>query len=85
VNISSGFRCTKHQEDIKKDPKFETAKGTSSHELGMAADVNCGFFSGKLLAELARKAGFQNIGVGRSFIHVDVRPGGPREWGYKNR
>jgi uncharacterized protein YcbK (DUF882 family) len=82
IAITSGYRCSGHQESLRK-LGYETAKGVSSHEKGLAVDIVCGAFDGKMLAELAEKAGFQNIGIGRRFIHVDVRPGGPRRWGYK--
>jgi zinc D-Ala-D-Ala carboxypeptidase len=79
--IDSGYRCHSHQKELRA-LGYETAAGRSSHEDGLAADVRCGAFSGKLLAELAEKAGFQNIGTAKYWIHVDVRPGGPRRWEY---
>lgn len=82
ITITSGCRCAQKQEALRK-AGYETATGISSHEKGLAADIVCGAFDGKMLAALAKKAGFKNIGIGRRFIHVDVRAGGPREWGYK--
>lgn len=82
ITITSGYRCPAQQKNLRA-LGYETAKGVSSHERGLAVDIVCGAFDGKMLAELARKAGFKNIGIGRRFIHVDVRAGGPREWGYR--
>jgi uncharacterized protein YcbK (DUF882 family) len=82
IAITSGYRCEGKQEDLRR-AGYETAKGVSSHQLGLAVDIVCGAYDGKQLADLAQRAGFQNIGAARRFIHVDVRPGGPRRWGYK--
>lgn len=81
IEVTSGYRCQKHQDNLSS-LGYETVK-KSSHQEGLAVDIVCGAFDGKMLTELAEKAGFQNIGTGRRFIHVDVRSGGPRRWGYK--
>lgn len=81
IDVINGYRCEAYQENLRARG-YETAKGVSSHQKGLAADIVCGAFDGKMLAEKARKAGFRNIGTGRRFIHVDEREGGPREWGY---
>jgi uncharacterized protein YcbK (DUF882 family) len=81
IHITSGYRCSSHQADLRAQG-FETAKGVSSHEKGWAVDIVCGAYDGPQLAEMAAKAGFENIGVSHRFIHVDIRPGGPRRWGY---
>jgi uncharacterized protein YcbK (DUF882 family) len=84
IVITSGYRCSAYQEELRVQG-YETAKGKSSHELGLAVDIVCGAYDGAQLTELAEKAGFQNIGTARRFIHLDVRPGGPRRWGYLKR
>lgn len=81
ISITSGYRCKEYQQDLR-DKGYETSKGPSSHELGIAADILCGAYDGKQLAELAEKVGFKNIGIGRRFIHVDLREDGPRRWEY---
>ncbi len=81
LTITSGHRCAFHQKELR-DKGYETAAGPSSHESGLAADIVCGAFDGRLLAELAERSGFENIGVGKRMIHVDVRPNGPRRWVY---
>jgi len=83
ITILSGYRCHAHQKRLRESG-IETAVGRSSHEDGLAADIRCGAFSGKLLAELAEKVGFKNIGIFKFGLHVDVRPGGPRRWEYKS-
>jgi uncharacterized protein YcbK (DUF882 family) len=82
IMLTSGYRCAYHQQELR-DKGYETAIGPSSHEMGLAADIECGAFSGSLLADYAAKAGFQNIGIAKRMIHVDLRPGGPRRWEYK--
>lgn len=84
ITVMSGYRCHSHQKTLRATPGFETSVGRSSHEDGLAADIRCGAFSGKLLAELAEKVGFQNIGIFKYGVHLDVRPGGPRRWEYKS-
>lgn len=82
ISITSGYRCKDHQQDLRNQG-YETAKGQSSHELGIAADVLCGAYDGKQLAAIAEKVGFNNIGVAKRFIHVDLRTDGPHRWEYK--
>lgn len=78
--ITSGFRCEKHQQDLRNSG-METAKGVSSHELGKAVDLRCTTLSTEDLAKAAEEVGFTNIGVARNFIHLDVREG-VRKWTY---
>jgi zinc D-Ala-D-Ala carboxypeptidase len=78
IKVTSGFRCTRHQIDLKA-MGFETAKGTSSHELGMAADITCEDVPA--LVSACEKE-FRAIGVARRFVHVDLRRDKPRRWGY---
>ncbi len=83
LTITSAFRCSRYQQ-VLRDKGYETAKGISSHEMGMAVDVvpspHTPENMAKLEASLAKR--FPNIGVSSRFIHVDKRPGGPRRWGY---
>jgi len=81
ITITSGTRCQKYQQELR-EKGAETSKGPSSHEKGIGCDIVCGAFDGKQLAKIARECGFNNIGIGKRFIHVDEREGGPREWRY---
>jgi uncharacterized protein YcbK (DUF882 family) len=81
ITITSGTRCHDHQDDLRKSGA-ETSVGISSHERGVACDMVCGAYDGEQLAAIAREAGFQNIGIGKRFIHADEREDGPREWRY---
>lgn len=86
VNISSGYRCADYQDTLKRRG-YETAKGVSQHELGRAADLfvirSLRHVSGSELEHYARKAGFKAIGVGVSWVHVDLREG-DKKWFYKS-
>jgi hypothetical protein len=93
IHITEGFRCAARQAELRGarnadgTPKYLTANGTSSHELGMAADLRTGKHSGVELEALARKVGFKAVGVGERFIHVDTRdilttPEKTRRWVY---
>ena len=68
VLITSGFRCPKHNANVKGSP-------TSSHMKGLAADIatptdgmRCRVVGGLL------DAGFTRIGVYPTFVHVDCDP-----------
>ena len=63
--INSGIRCSRHNEAVN-------GKSTSSHLKGVAVDLRCkeGHTRIKMLKVLAPL--FDRIGVGKTFIHVDV-------------
>lgn len=85
MEITSGYRCTKHQEDIRKSGISTVVAAKSQHELGNAADI-------KLLSLTVPNSlpfieiHFDSIGFARNFTHVDLRPrradGTKRTWNY---
>lgn len=80
--ITSAYRCAAYQDDLRARG-FETAKGISQHQLGRAADVMTKLHSGPQLEQVADEAGFDAIGVGKRFVHVDLRKDKPnRRWTY---
>jgi uncharacterized protein YcbK (DUF882 family) len=76
--ITSGFRTAEHQQRLKESG-YPTAKGISSHELGIAVDI---FYNGddKLL-KLFKKE-FPCVGVAKNFLHGDLRSDKKRFWSY---
>jgi uncharacterized protein YcbK (DUF882 family) len=84
IRITSGFRCDARQYDLGKKG-YETSKGISTHQLGKAADIHAADLIGLELEKAARKAGFRAVGVGKRWVHVDVRSDKDRSWEYKNR
>ena len=82
VLITSGYRCESHQKELES-LGYETVRN-SQHLIGMAADVCVRNRTGKDLEILARKAGFQAVGVAKSWIHVDLRFDKDRRWKYSN-
>jgi len=64
--INSGYRTIEHNKAVGSSP-------TSSHLKGLAADISC-LTNTQLTAILPAliRAGFTRIGIGRSFVHVDV-------------
>ncbi len=68
VNITSGVRCKEHNKAVGGKP-------TSSHLKGLAVDIKCAV-GGKrfLLLDEAFGVGFSRIGIGKSFIHLDIDP-----------
>lgn len=73
VKITSGYRCAAYQEDLKRRG-YETAKGISQHELGAAVDIKTGHHTGEELEKFARQVGFMAVGVGKHWVHIDLRP-----------
>lgn len=75
INVTSGYRSHETQLDLARRG-FETAKSVSTHEVGSAADINTGGkHTGLELEAAARSVGFTSVGVGKNWIHVDIRPG----------
>jgi len=81
LQITSGFRCEDYQNQLKLRG-YETATGISQHTLGNAADVTNGVSTGLELEEAARRAGFLAVGVGKHWVHVDLRNDKTRSWKY---
>lgn len=81
LKITSGFRCANHQAELRREG-YETAKGVSQHELGRAADVMTEAHTGDQIEALARRAGFRAVGVGKHFVHLDLRADKDRRWTY---
>ncbi len=67
-SINSGYRCAAHNEAIG-------SSATSSHVNGYAADISATTGHHRfLIIDACIKAGFNRIGIHKSFIHVDVDP-----------
>lgn len=71
LKISSGFRCIKHNHEVK-------GSKNSFHTLGMAADIKVPYgmtpVGLSLLAEEIPAFREGGIGLYATWIHVDVRP-----------
>lgn len=66
VNINSGFRTPKHNAEVG-------GKVTSSHLKGLAVDISCTNSTDRFKLEgILREVGFTRIGMGSTFIHVDI-------------
>lgn len=63
--LTSAFRCAAHNAEVG-------GAETSAHLAGLAVDIKCtdAWTRCKILSALFA-AGFNRIGVGRTFIHVD--------------
>lgn len=73
--ITSGYRCSKHPDEVKKQQP-------GMHNKGLAVDIAkpVGERAYTLL-KLAIQLGFTGIGVSNRFIHLDLRDT-PSIWGY---
>ncbi|MHB0929316.1 MAG: D-Ala-D-Ala carboxypeptidase family metallohydrolase [Candidatus Nanopelagicales bacterium] len=77
IIIKSGQRCEAHNETVGGVKR-------SQHVLSFATDIRPGDHSRTKLKKMYKKAkelGFTGIGLGNTFLHVDLRDT-PAEWRY---
>ncbi len=79
LSITSGFRCKKHNQDLIN--KGFPASFTSRHMLGDAVDIFCMKKNQPDMIQAARELGFNGVGIGKNFLHFDLREL-PAEWWY---
>ena len=78
-HVTSGYRCSRYNRKVG---------GTrhSSHMIGLAADIRT-MSSRERFAVMSGliKAGFERVGEGDGYIHVDADPGKSQRvmWGYR--
>jgi zinc D-Ala-D-Ala carboxypeptidase len=78
ISITSGVRCPDHNKAVGGVPN-------SQHVMGIAADISTAKYSSTdkyNLVKYAIELGFGGIGVGSSFIHVDIRTANTAIWSY---
>ena len=64
--INSGYRTPEHNDKVGGKPG-------SSHTKGLAVDIACNNSTDRFkLAGILREVGFKRIGMGSTFIHVDI-------------
>ena len=81
IKVTSGFRCTKHQEALRNSGTLTVVAKKSTHELGQAADIKAQMPIDELEKVCAKH--FQSIGIAKTFLHCDLRTDKPkRRWAY---
>lgn len=75
INITSGFRCAVYNAQVDGVPG-------SQHLIGRAADIAVSPIDRYLFVKTAFDLGFKGIGVGKNFIHIDIREGDCNLWKY---
>lgn len=66
VLLTSGYRCPEYNKKIGGSP-------TSSHLKGLAMDISCPDASFRFLyLRAALVAGFTRIGIGKTYLHLDI-------------
>lgn len=74
IHILSGARCPYWNDKVGGAKR-------SLHLMGKAADLAIADGDDDLLVKLAEQVGMGGIGIAKTFIHVDIGPGG-RRWTY---
>lgn len=76
LHITSGYRCTSHNEYIG-------GSKNSQHTKGLAVDIAWDHGPDKKrLLGLAYDLDFKGIGIAKTFLHVDMREGKETLWTY---
>lgn len=66
VKVTSGYRCAKHNREVG-------GSETSSHVKGLAWDIECDASRLRFrIVGAAIRLGIMRIGIGKTFIHLDV-------------
>lgn len=81
LKVTSGFRCEKHQADLRKAAVNTVVAKKSTHELGDAADIRPADRNMEGFEELC-DPWFFSIGIAKTFLHVDLRDDKERRWNY---
>ena len=72
LRVNSGIRCLTHNRSVG-------SSDTSSHILGLAADMSCTDMESRMKLVTLFAKYFKRMGIHKDFIHVDVdydKPGG---------
>lgn len=78
ITITSGYRTEQHNREVG-------GVDSSSHTKGLAADISCRDNQLRMLiVKRAIDIGINRIGIGKSFVHLDIDPDLPpwRIWVY---
>ena len=63
--LNSAYRCERHNAEVG-------GSETSSHLVGCAVDIKCENSRIRwIIIEALKQAGFNRIGIGKTFVHVD--------------
>lgn len=85
LRITSAYRCTEHQESLRKQGVNTVVAKKSTHELGDAVDVCAPSLKIGDFTKIIEKY-FINVGYAMNFVHVDMRlpkpDGSGRKWTY---
>jgi uncharacterized protein YcbK (DUF882 family) len=81
MRITSGFRCSEHQQAIRNSGVSTVVAKKSTHEKGDAADISVSSLTPLNLLPIVEKQ-FKSIGIANNFLHVDLRDDKERRWKY---
>lgn len=70
--LNSAYRCKDYQRELQKQG-YETAKGISPHEYGVAVDIDCDDGESRYIIIMAcHRVGITRFGIAKGFIHADA-------------
>jgi len=75
IRVTSGYRCSKHNQAVG-------GAKSSRHMLGQAVDCSMKPIDQAQFISLAKQCGFGGIGIGDTFVHIDVRAIPCEPWHY---
>ena len=85
IRLTSAARCEKHNEAIGGEKNSAHLPDADSQCRAVDIAAPFGSFDRKRFILMANRCGFQRIGIGKTFVHVDVAaehgsPGLPEGW-----
>lgn len=81
LKVTSGFRCARHQADLRASGINTVVAKKSTHELGNAADIRPADMNMEGFEKIC-DPWFFSIGIAKTFLHVDLRDDKERRWNY---
>lgn len=81
IIVTSAYRCSDYQEQLRKQGVNTVVAKKSTHELGNAVDVKPVRMRIKDFLSFCEKK-FKAIGIASNFLHLDERSDKERRWNY---
>ena len=85
LTVTSGARCHKHNEETGGEKQSAHLPDADNQCRALDLQMNTSSLDRKRFVLMANRAGFQRLGIGKTFVHIDVAaehgsPGLPEGW-----